>query len=541
MERSLPLIPAAIHWQQKTSFITNAFFAICLTFTPHVFAISNAQHIEIEFLLDDLIEEVAVDTSNQTIEEQTLLQVAPTERLTTQNNNLWLRIQNGYAMPNISSPYTAKYENLYASKPNYVAQMMSRTEKYLFYVVEEVAKRGMPMEVALLPMIESAYNPKAISRSKAMGIWQFMPATGRHFGLKQNWWADHRRDVAASTNAALNYLEKLHGMFGSWDLALAAYNAGEGTVGRAIKKNQRLGLPTDYQSLKLPLETTHYVPKLQAIKNIMTNPGQYGLNISPIANQAYFAEIDAPYQIDAKLAANLAGISQKEFALLNPRYNRPIIASRNNTHKLLLPVASIESFETNLKNHNKSLISWKVYRAKSGEYISKIAKKFNINTRQLRKVNGLSKNKKLPNAFHLLVPAGDKATSSINVARLEKQKIKNQRKSKSQITHKIKRGETLGALAKRYGTNTRALMKMNRLQSTKLKIGQTIQINGRRKSARHVTHRIKRGETLGALAKRYGTNTRALMKMNRLKSTKLKVGQIIQVKGKRKRAKTKRI
>lgn len=541
MERSLPLIPAAIHWQQQTSFIANAFFAICLTFTPHVFAISNAQHIEIEFLLDDLIEEVAADTSNQSVEEQTLLQLAPTEGLTTQSNNLWLRIQNGYAMPNISSPYTAKYEKLYASKPNYVEQMMSRTEKYLFYVVEEVDKRGMPMEVALLPMIESAYNPKAISRSKAMGIWQFMPATGRYFGLKQNWWADHRRDVAASTNAALNYLEKLHSMFGSWDLALAAYNAGEGTVGRAIKKNQRLGLPTDYQSLKLPLETTHYVPKLQAIKNIMTNPGQYGLSISPIANQAYFAEIDAPYQIDAKLAANLAGISQKEFALLNPRYNRPIIASRNNTHKLLLPVASIESFETNLKNHNKSLISWKVYRAKSGEYISKIAKKFNINTRQLRKVNGLSKNKKLPNAFHLLVPAGDKATSIINVARLEKQKNKNQRKSKSQITHKIKRGETLGALAKRYGTNTRALMKVNRLQSTKLKIGQTIQINGRRKSARHVTHRIKRGETLGALAKRYGTNTRALMKMNRLKSTKLKVGQIIQVKGKRKRAKTKRI
>jgi len=273
-------------------------------------------------------------------------------------------------------------------------------------------------------------------------------------------------------------------MFCSWDLALAAYNAGEGTVGRAIKKNKKLGRPTDYQSLKLPLETTHYVPKLQAVKNIVTDPEQYGLILAPIANKAYFAEVVVPNQIDIKLAATLAGISHQEFTLLNPKYNRPIVASINKSHKLLLPIDSIASFGTNLKKHNTSLITWTVYKAKSGEHISKIAKKFSIDSSQLRKVNSLHRSKSMPNAFHLLVPAGNKVTSYINIASLENQKIKKRRKSKRPGTHRIKRGETLSALAKRYGTNTRALMKMNHLKSTKIKIGQIIQVKVKRKRAK---------------------------------------------------------
>ncbi len=523
-------------WQSiRSDYFAIALIVFCAAFTSQALAQTNAKGVTLEFLIEDVIEETVTDihVSTDSTKEVTASELPP---LQAEPGNIWLRIQAGYAMPDIISPYTAKYERLYASKPEYVAQMMSRSQKYLFYVVEEVEKRGMPMEIALLPMIESAYNPKAISRSKAVGIWQFMPATGKHFGLKQNWWSDHRRDVVASTDAALSYLEKLHGMFGSWDLALAAYNAGEGTVGRAIAKNQKRGLPTNYQSLKLPLETTHYVPKLQAIKNIVNNPDQYGLFIAPIPDEAYFAEIDAPAQIDAKLAAQLAGISGDEFALLNPRFNRPVVASKQSTHKILLPIDSIEHFEQNLNTHDQSLISWKIYSAKRGERVASIAKKFNINTKKLRKINSLPKQRTLSKNLHILVPAKASESHQINVAKLSKQKLRSNSRTRH-VKHRIKRGETLSALAKRYGTNTRALMRLNRLKSTRLKIGQVIKVKGKPSRARHVKHKIKRGETLSALAKRYGTNTRALMKLNRLKSTKLKIGQVIKVKGKRRRTK----
>ncbi|MFW5432130.1 MAG: transglycosylase SLT domain-containing protein [Methylophilaceae bacterium] len=480
--KSQPLLLANC-WQQIITPLSSALLLLlCVTFTSHSFAETNARGIEIEFLLDDLIDEEITDTTKPAVDQQALLELKPSQALAPANNNLWLRIQNGYAMPEITSPHTAKYESLYASKPEYVAKMMSRSQKYLFYVVEEVEKRGMPMEIALLPMIESAYNPKALSRSKALGIWQFMPATGKYFGLQQNWWVDHRRDVTAATEAALDYLEKLHGMFGSWDLALAAYNAGEGTVGRAIAKNHKAGLATNYQSLSLPLETRHYVPKLQAIKNIVNNPEQYGLYIDPIPNEAYFAEVDAPSQIDAKLAAKLAEISDKEFTLLNPSFNRPIVASRNNAHKLLLPASSVDRFQNNLDNHDKSLISWKVYKGKRGERVSNIAKKFNINTSHLRKVNSLPRGSKLTRSLHLLVPSGKSKATKINVAKLANQKIytKNKRAKSKRVTHKIRRGETLSTLAKRYGTNTRALMRMNRLKSSKIKIGQTLRVKGKR-------------------------------------------------------------
>jgi membrane-bound lytic murein transglycosylase D len=240
-------------------------------------------------------------------------------------------------------------------------------------------------------MIESAYNPQAYSRSRASGIWQFIPSTGKNYGLKQDWWVDNRRDVTAATSAALDYLQKLHGMFGAWDLALAAYNAGEGTVQRAINHNRAQGLPTDYQSLSLPPETRNYVPKLQAIKNIVTNPENFGLTLKSIPNRPYFARVTTPKQIDAKLAAQLAEISYDEFTSLNPSYNRPVITSTGEKHQLLLPVWAAERFAENLANYDKPLTSWQTYNAKRGERMDNIADKFGINVNQLRNVNGLSR------------------------------------------------------------------------------------------------------------------------------------------------------
>lgn len=357
------------------------------------------------------------------------------------------RIISGYNMPDINSAFTGTHEVWYASRPDYVKRMIGRSQRYLYHIVVEVEKRGMPSEIALLPMVESAFNPVANSRTKASGIWQFMPATGKTFGLKQDWWVDNRRDVTAATKAALDYLQKLHGMFGSWDLALAAYNAGEGTVQRAIDRNIKQGLPTDYASLPLPEETKNYVPKLQAIKNIMKQPENYGLNIDKIPNRPYFTRVIAPEQIDAKLAASLAEITYEEFVSLNPEYNRPVITETGNAHEILLPVSAANTFKTNLANYDKPLVSWQTYHAKRGERMDKIAQKFGINVNQLRDVNDITSGKKLSGAQPILVPnsAGNRDNSPVdtNAAQpvKENQTVNTKQKDKNSVRSSGKKKE----------------------------------------------------------------------------------------------------
>ena len=253
--------------------------------------------------------------------------------LSSQPKSIWPRLKNGFAFkskpPKRAKKVIRKYEKWYKDRPEYMDRMLSRSEKYLFHVLEQVQLRGMPTEIALLPMIESAYNPLAKSRMKAMGMWQFIPSTGKVYGLKQNWWRDDRRNVIDSTTAALDYLEKLYGMFGSWELALAAYNAGEGRVGRAIKRNKKLKKSTDYYSIRLPRETRNYVPKLLAIKSIIGNPEKYGLYINDIADKPYFASIPLPKEIDTDLIAEFAEIPMEEFQLLNAQHKRPLMRSEN--------------------------------------------------------------------------------------------------------------------------------------------------------------------------------------------------------------------
>jgi membrane-bound lytic murein transglycosylase D len=472
----------------KQAFAMNLFCIILLCsaiFCSHrALAETNASGVEIEIVNEPVVAEFTNDPVQDLIVD--------IDANDSSQEDLWARIKSGYAMPNVASQYTSNHEEWYAARPNYVKRMVERSQRYLFHIVEEVQKRGMPTEIALLPMIESAFNPQAYSRSRASGIWQFIPSTGKNFGLKQNWWVDNRRDVTAATNAALDYLQKLHGMFGTWDLALAAYNAGEGTVQRAIDKNRRQGLPTDYQNLSLPPETKNYVPKLQAIKNIVTDPEKFGLKIGSIPNRPYFARVTTPKQIDAKLAAQLAEISYEEFTSLNPSYNRPVITSQGEKHQLLLPVWAAERFAENLANYDKPLTSWQTYNAKRGERMDNIAQKFGMNVSQLRDVNGLSSSKKLRNSQAMLVPAvyngkpisnaSEIQSDSINAAEMENnnainQTNENEPKATRTVTHKVKRGETLAALADKYDTNTKTLIKINRLKSTKLKAGQTLKIN----------------------------------------------------------------
>jgi membrane-bound lytic murein transglycosylase D len=326
--------------------------------------------------------------------------VRPTEELPSRS--LWPRITKGFAMAPVDNDLVREWENWYANRPEYVARMIDRSRHFLFHIVQEVEKRQMPMEVALLPMIESAYNPVAYSRAHASGIWQFIPSTGKDYGLRQNWWYDGRRDVIAATGAALDYLERLHGMFGDWQLALASYNWGEGAVGRAMERNRAKGLSTDYESLTVPSETRSYIPKLMAVKNIIANPARYGLQIADIPNESYFETVLVKRHIDLKVAAKLAEMPMEEFKFLNPGHNKPVIKAGEG-ELLVLPKHKTATFLANLQKHDQPLVSWQAIRLRPGEKVERVAEQHGMTLAELKQVNGLQNQRRFTVGQPLLV------------------------------------------------------------------------------------------------------------------------------------------
>lgn len=317
--------------------------------------------------------------------------------------NVWARIRAGFRLTPLASPLVQQWERYYADRPEYVELIVDRSSRFLYHVIEEVERRKMPAEVALLPMIESAYNPQAYSRAHASGMWQFIPSTGKLYGLNQNFWYDGRRDVLAATGAALDYLEKLHSMFGDWNLALASYNWGEGAVSRAIAKNQAKGLPTDYESLKMPRETRNYIPKLQAMRNIIANPERYGIKLADVPNQPYFATVTTRRHIDIRLAASFAEMPLDEFRFLNPAHNKAVIKS-NGSETIVLPIEKIAIFQSNLEGHNRPLVTWQTYTVKRSDLPEQIAAKHGMTLAQLKEVNGITGKKQIAAGQTLLVP-----------------------------------------------------------------------------------------------------------------------------------------
>ncbi|MDR2837565.1 MAG: transglycosylase SLT domain-containing protein [Azonexus sp.] len=328
--------------------------------------------------------------------------VPATIDLTVEADNLWDRIRNGFAMTDLNDDLVLHYQQWYQNRPEALRRMVERSRPYLYHIVEELEARGMPTELALLPMVESSFNPMANSSAKASGLWQFIPSTGRRFNLDQNWWQDERRDVIASTNAALDYLQTIYEMHGDWHLALASYNWGEGAVKRAVGKNEARGLPTDYASLKMPNETRHYVPKLQALKNIFGNPALVALlNLPQIPNSPYFTTFGMPQPIDVKTAARLANISEDEFRQLNPSHNRPIIRADS---EVVLPTDKVEMFHRNLLNNQAPLSHWDAYTVTKAERVDQIASRLGASTAELIQANGLPGNVRLGVGSRLLVP-----------------------------------------------------------------------------------------------------------------------------------------
>ena len=399
--------------------------------------------------------------------------------------SLWKRVRNGFVLPEIDSPLVARHQAWFLNHPDYFQRMIERSRLYLFFIVEEIDKRKMPMEVALLPMIESAYNPVAFSRARAVGIWQFMPSTGRRYGLQQNWWYDGRRDVLAATRAALDYLEKLHEEFDDWQLALAAYNWGENGVSRAITHNRAKRKPTGYENLKMPRETRNYLPKLQAVRNIITNPGLLSFPLEDIPDQPYFTAVSTPEHIDLQVAARLAEMSVDDFRSLNPGHTRPVIMT-NGSGTLLLPIDKAGIFSANLKGYDQPLVSWQTYTLKKSESPDSVAMKFGITLARLREINGINRHVAVRPGRSLLVPMNEDANASNLDETWNSPEFQvPEDLYGSREVYRVKNGDSLYLIALKYRVTVAALKEWNHLSGNNLRIGQRLTIYRNPRISRH--------------------------------------------------------
>jgi len=487
--------------------------------------------------------------------------------LTSDTDDLFQRIRNGFSMPDISSDLVLSHQQWYLNRPDYLRRMVERSGRYMHHIVEEIEKRGMPMELALLPMVESAYNPMALSRSKASGLWQFIPSTGKHYNLDQDWWKDERRDIVASTAAALDYLQSIYEMHGDWQLALASYNWGEGAVGRAIAKNKAQGLPTDYQSLSMPNETKNYVPKLQALKNIFGSPALMAqLELPAIPNQPYFATVTKTADIDVKVAAELADMPVQEFVALNPAHNRPVIKSDT---PLVIPADKVDTFMSNLEAHelsNKPLSLWQAYTLQRGDRLDKIAARFGMTTTNLKAINGIRGRAKVAPGFTLLVTRQQEEAAVQEVAALiEPENQTNSEpvrapESESVVVetnvrqYTVRKGETLASIAKKNNLGVEELKRINGLKAGKVSAGQKLALaSGSMKTAaapeRKVAkqqladkdkptarkvetvtrYKVRRGDTLYSIAKQFKVEASDLMRWNGISPKTLTPGKTLTI------------
>lgn len=389
--------------------------------------------------------------------------------------DLWARIRHGFAIPDLDTDLAQDRTQWYAQRPEYVERMIERSNKYLFHIVEELERRHMPTELALLPFVESAYNPQALSTAKAAGMWQFIPSTGKTYNLKQNMFQDERRDVLASTTAALDYLSKLYAMFGDWHLALAAYNWGEGNVQRAIDRNQAQGLPTDYLSLRMPTETRYYVPKLQAIKNIIAHPDLYSVKLPEIPNHPYFVSVTTKRDIDVALAAKLADLPLDEFRALNPSFRKPVILGAAQP-QILLPFDSAEVFQKRLKGYDKPLSSWTTYTSASRERPEDVARKLGVDAAVIRSVNNIAPRMRLKAGSTLLVPRSDDIDEDISasVATNAVLALEPDLPDTRKVMVRARKHDTLAAVASRSGVSVAQIKGWNHLRRDTLTSGQLL-------------------------------------------------------------------
>jgi len=384
------------------------------------------------------------------------------------HDGIWERIRDGFEFPELDSAHTEYYINWYSERPEYMARMAERAERYLYYIVEELDRHDFPMEIALLPAIESAYKPRAYSHAHAVGLWQFISATGRRYGLKQNWWYDGRRDVVGATNAAIEYLSFLRDEFnGNWFHALAAYNTGERRVQRAIIQNRKQNKPTDYEHLNLRRETRRYVPKLLAVKELVANPGKYNLSLKPIPNEPYFEILNVGSQIDLNIVANAAGMSVSELRKLNPGFRR-WATDPSGPHRILLPVGTKQQVAARIDAlPENERMRWARYKVRRGDTLSQIASRYGVTVNALQ-----TSNRKRGS----LIRAGETLLVPLSTASIASNAAAGNA-SGEPVVHRVKRGDTLWGIARRYKVQLEQLQRWNEIASNDiLQLGQKIMV-----------------------------------------------------------------
>ncbi len=476
---------------------------------------------------------------------------AEDEQLADRETDAWKRIATGLQLTrDISEKTTASKLAWFARNQDYLDRVSERASPYLYYIVEELEKRDMPLDLALLPIVESAYNPFAYSPSRASGIWQFIPATGKNYGLKQNWWYDGRRDIVAATDAALNYLQKLHREFsGDWLLALAAYNSGEGKVARAIRRNEKAGKPIDFFSLRLPRETRGYVPSLLAVAEIVANPGKYKVTIQAIENEQYFEQVNIHSQIDLAKAAELSELSIEELYTLNPGFNRWATDPKG-PHRLLIPVDKAPAFEIKLASlSSDDRIRWQQHKIQKGESLGRIATRYRTDVATLKQINRIKGNT-IRTGHSLLIPTAQQPLKHYSLS-LDSRRYKGLKASGDgrRYVYTIKRGDNLWDIGRHYGISVKQLCAWNAISSKSIlrpgkkleiwvaeetdKTAKVVHVAANKTSAgtpQHISYQVLEGDSLWLISQRFGVSVHQIKKWNNLARARyIKPGQFLDI------------
>jgi membrane-bound lytic murein transglycosylase D len=441
-------------------------------------------------------------------------------------DDLFDRMRAGFALDEVQEPAIDQQLAWFEHNPDYLERVFQRGQRYMYHVVTEVEARGMPLEFALLPVVESAYEPFAYSVSRAAGLWQFIPDTGRRFGLKQNWWYDGRRDVIESTRAALDYLQALHDQFdGDWLLAIAAYNVGENTVQRELDFNRAHGKPTDFWHLTLPAETRAYVPKLLAMKRLMAEPERYGLEFAVIPNEPYFAVIDTNSQIDLKIAAQLAGTAYDELVALNPGYNR-WATDPDGPHRMLVPIDNADGFEAALQTLSPDdRVRFAVHEVTRRETLAMIAKQYGVSVAVITKINDL-KGGKVTAGDSLKIPeVSGELPDKVLLAASRVDRPDQGGRRQRQIVYRVRAGETLSSIARRHGIPVSTLARLNNIGTAdSLVKGQRLVIKASERryrdegaeAGRRVLYTVRRGDTVYSISRQFQVSVPQLKSWNGL-------------------------
>jgi membrane-bound lytic murein transglycosylase D len=458
--------------------------------------------------------------------------VPEVEALPEPPSDVLARLRSGFALPVAAEPAVAEELAWYASNGDYIARVFTRGERYLHYIAGELEARGMPADLALLPVVESAFDPFAYSRGRASGLWQIIPGTGERLGLKQNWWYDGRRDVIDSTRAALDYLEMLHEQFnGDWLLAVAGYNSGEGNVARAIRKAEAAGRPTDFWSIRedLPPETARYVPRLLAIRDLVADPARHDIELPAIENAPYFAAVDTESQIDLALAATLSGLEIDTLYALNPGINR-WATDPEGPHRLLVPATEAARFEIALETlAPNERVRWTRHQISRGETLGGIAEEYATTPEVLREINGLAGNV-IRAGDHLMVPhaSAGEATYSLSLeARTARQQ--GTQRNGTRVDYEVRSGDSLWSIADRYDVGTGELAGWNAMApGDVLSVGRKLVIWTESEAAaalagpsgpeqiRQINYVVRSGDSLSAIAGRFRVSLADLIEWNRL-------------------------